>query len=191
VTAEEDLSIGGLANGVPPQELFAMSGNTLEAAKQKMLDLKPFQLSSGDEVTATRFRTAQAWIGSSFGLGVGALINEQVGHTVAESVIPKEGAVGALDALMIVKDARNRENAVKFIDFFGGKENQISQFKLNRYALSNKASVDAIIEKGGNDAAFLKQIKSNDPEVAAGLAELRQPDDAQAWAAAWDEIQGA
>jgi len=190
-TAEEQISLAGLANGVAPAEIFAMSGATLQAAAARLNDLKPYQISTSDDTTATRFRTGEAYIGSAFGLGVGESINQQAGKSIAKSVIPKEGAIGALDGAQLVKGARNRANALKFIDYFGSRENQLFLFDRLRYASCNKAAMDAVLARGGADARFAKAAHMDDPDVAAALGQVRPPDDSQAWAAAFDKIQAS
>jgi spermidine/putrescine transport system substrate-binding protein len=190
-TAEEQISLAGLANGVPPSRIFDMAGPTLKAAADRLRALKPYQISDSDDTTARRYRTGEAWIGSAFGLGVGEMVSQQAGHPIAKSVIPKEGAIGALDGAQLVKKARNRANALKFIDYFGSRENQLFLFSQLKYASCNKAAMDAMIAQGGASAAFVKAAQMDDPSVAAALGQVRPPTQAQAWAAAFDTIQAS
>lgn len=190
-SAEEQISLAGLANGVAPADIFDMTGATLQAAAQKLDDLKPYQISNSDDTTATRFRTGEAYIGSAFGLGVGARVSQQAGKTVAESVVPKEGAIGALDGAQLVKGARNRANALKFINYFGSKENQLFLFKELKYASCSKAAMDAIIARGDAESEFAKAAQMDDPTVAAALGQVRPPANAQEWAAAFDKLQAS
>ncbi len=190
-SAEEQISLAGLANGIPPSKIFDMTGATLQAAAQKLNELKPYQISDSDDTTATRFRTGEAYIGSAFGLGVGTHVSQQAGKPIAKSVIPKEGAIGALDGAQLVKGARNRANALKFIDYFGSKENQLFLFGQLNYASCNKAAMDAIIAGGGAQAQFVKAAQMNDPAVAAALGQVRPPNNSQEWSAAFDKIQAS
>lgn len=190
-SAEEQLPIAGMALGVPLGEIFNMSGAQLHAAAQKLTSLKPYQISESDEDTATKYRHGDAYIGTAFGLGVGAQISQQAGHKVAESVIPVEGALGALDGQQLVKGARNRANALKFIDYFGGQQNQTWLFEQLKYASCNSATMDGILQGGGAAADFVRAGRMNDPSVAASLGQLKPARDAQAWAAAFDQVQAA
>lgn len=190
-TAEEQISLAGLAMGIPPQKVFDMTGPTLRAAAKRLAELKPYQISESDETTATRYRTGEAWIGSAFGLGVGALASQEAGHEVAESVIPKQGAIGALDGAQLVKGARNRASALKFIEYFGSKENQLFVFSQLRYASCNKAAMEALLAKGGAQAQFIEAAQMTDPQVAAELGQVRPPANTQEWGVAFDNVQAA
>ena len=92
---------------------------------------------------------------------------------------------------MLVKNARNRDNALKFIDYFGGKRNQVFLFDALRYASANKAATDAVLERGGEGEKFALAVRANEPQLCLELAQARQPDDSEAWTLAWDRIQAA
>jgi spermidine/putrescine transport system substrate-binding protein len=189
--AEEQIPIAGMAAGVPLSEVFDISGNRLHEAAQKLIGLKPYQISESDEDTANKYRHGDAYIGTAFGLGVGELINQAAGKTLARSVIPAEGAIGALDGQQLVKGARNRANAIKFIDYFGGKQNQRWLFEQLKYAPSNRETVEALLEAGGSNAEFIRAAHMDQPSVAAGLGQLKPAKRPQEWAAVFDQVQAA
>lgn len=56
-----------------------------------------------------------------------------------EYAMPKEGLVGWIDSLVIPKDAPNRENAIKFIEFISTPEN--ATIEMNHYAHSSPMKV--------------------------------------------------
>lgn len=180
---------GALAYGIPPEEVFSLSGAKLKEVEDYMIQLKPFFLSSSDETSQNGIRTQKAWIGSIFGLASDLLINTRAREDIAKTAIPVEGTYGALDGLQLVKGAKNRENALKFIDFFASKDNQLEQWKLSKYAPSNRLAVEEILKAGGEDATLLKALRADQPQIAASMIQVREPDDAEAWNSAWDRIR--
>ena len=114
---DDFISLAGLALGVPRSEIYAMTGPTLKKAADYLRELKPFQISaSSDIVTADAIRTGKAVVGQATSFGLAYRINEKAGKHVAEIKLPKEGALGWVDGPQLVKNAKNRDNAIKFID---------------------------------------------------------------------------
>ena len=187
----EVIVYAALAYGIPADRVFSLTGSELEQVEEYLIELKPFFLSASDETSQNGFRTQKAWIGSIFGLASDLLINERAGKRVTAAAIPEEGTFGALDGLQLVKGAKNRENALEFIDFFASHENQLEQWALNKYAPSNRRTVEAILRKGGEDATLIEALRADKPDIAASMIEIREPDDSAAWDAAWDRIRAA
>src|SRR5207249_1102372 len=64
--------------------------------------------------------TGKAVVGQATSLGLAYRINEKAGKQVADIKLPSEGALGWVDGPQLIKGAKNRENALKFIDFLMG-----------------------------------------------------------------------
>jgi spermidine/putrescine transport system substrate-binding protein len=123
-----------------------------------------------------------------FGIGFADTIKAKVGKDIAKSVIPTEGTIGALDGQVLLKGARNRENALKFINFLGGKRAQLIQWDLYKTPTANRVATEAILARGGADAASLKSQHGDEPSIAAAMSQIRQPANPDAWNKAWDHV---
>jgi spermidine/putrescine transport system substrate-binding protein len=183
-----DMAVAARMTGVPWNKVFAVKGKDLDPVVERLRALKPFQMPSSMETQINNFRTKQADIGLIFSLGFASDVAAQVGQNIAISVLPEEGAIGALDGQMLIKGARNRENALKWINFLGGKQAQEIFWQLYKGPTANKLATEAIIAKGGADAALMKAQGGNNPQLAAVMTEVQQPADPQAWNLAWDRV---
>jgi spermidine/putrescine transport system substrate-binding protein len=186
-----NIALAGRMSGVPWDGVFAMDGPALDEATQRLIDLKPFQLATAETVMVSAFRTRKATIGMLFSLGAATTINRKAGRDIARSVVPTEGVVGALDGQMLIKGARNRDNALEFINFLGGKRAQTIFWELYHGPTANRAATEAIIARGGPDGELMKAQRGDEPKIAAALVQLRQPDHPEAWNQAWDRVLAA
>jgi len=191
---DDVIAMAGIEQGVPREKIYAMKGAELQNAVNRLIELKPFQLNPN---VLPQFRQAivseQAWIGYTSDLSAGTLINEEVGEDIAQSVVPEEGTIGWIDGPQLVKDAKNRENALKFIDWFASNDElQAYLWDAYRFAQCNQKSVDNVMKKGGSQAQLAKNIGADKPDkFIPGFTLQRPADDPAAWAAAWDEVTGA
>lgn len=114
----------------------------LQEAKQLLIDQKPLvQAYVIDQVR-------DKMIGEEAALGViysGEAIYTQRENSNLEYVIPKEGTNVWLDNWVILKDAPNKENAEKFIDFMCRPEIALMNFEYITYSTPNTAA-QALIE---------------------------------------------
>lgn len=188
---DDAVAVAGFANGVPQDRIYSMEGAELDQAAAKLKELKPFQLNpSVNAQFRNAIKSENAWIGLTSDLSAAPLINLEAEDDIAKSVVPKEGSVGWVDGPQLVEGAKNRENALKFIDFFASDPKLLEYlWKTYRFAQCNQKEVERILAGGGEDAAFLKSIDGDNPELAKELAWQRRPDDPKAWASAWDSVQ--
>jgi len=186
-----DMATTARSLGIPWDRVFSITGKELDAVVERMRELKPFQMPDSTTTQINDFRTKVVDIGLIFSLGFASNIAAQVGQNIATSVLPEEGAVGALDGQMLIKGARNRANALKWINWLGGKQAQEIFWQLYKGPTANKAATEAIIAKGGADAALMKAQGGDQPQLAAAMNEVQQPSNPQAWNLAWDRIQAA
>ena len=113
------------------------------------------------------------------------------GKEVARSVVPKEGALGWVDGPQIVKGAKNRANALAFINFFAGNvKNQDYLWDQYFFAQCSKKSTERTLAANDAGTKTAKAIGADRPELAAELLMLAPPDDAAAWTQAYDNVIG-
>jgi spermidine/putrescine-binding protein len=183
-----NLALAGRMTGLPWDRVFSMSKADLDAATERLIDLKPFQLATAEAVSINAYRTEQVYIGVTFGLGFASTVNRKVGREVATSVVPIEGVLGALDGVMLLEGARNRDNALEFINFEVGERAQTIFWDLYRGPTANRAATEAVIARGGLDAELMTAQQGDRPDVAAAIIQLRDPDDPAAYNTAWDHV---
>jgi|SRR5215218_417033 len=190
---EDFLATAGLALGVDRNAVYSMRGAELRRAEEKLKQLMPFQWNrSVDPDFRSAIRSERAWIGESTTLGSAPILNAEAGREIAKVVIPEEGSLGWIDGPQLVKGAKRRANALKFMEWFG--TNQWCQdYLFDEYsnAQCNKAQVDRVLNSRPDRATRAEQVQANHPEVAKQLAFQRQPDDLQAWTAAYDRVLAA
>lgn len=183
-----NLALAGRMLGIPWKDVFSIRGATLERAVDRLRELKPFLEATAQQSAIDAFRTKRTDVGMIFGLGFASTVNRKVGKTIARSVIPKEGVLGALDGIMLLKRAPNRRNALKFINFEGGKRVQLLMWDLYRGPTANRAATEAIIGRGGLQRKLLLAQQGDQPDIAAAMIQLRNPDYPDAWNRAWDHV---
>jgi spermidine/putrescine transport system substrate-binding protein len=189
LSPEGFVATAALAMGIPASKVYSMGPSELEKVVAYMREIKPFRLFEADPLMRNALRTADVWAGLVPTPGFAGKINEEAGSNVTESVLPEEGSVGFIDGPMLVKDAKNKENALKFINWFGGDPKLRDYiFEAYRAAPCNKPTVERLEKKGGESARLVKQLKGPEPEVAATIVQEQPPKNIKAYTAAWDEI---
>jgi spermidine/putrescine transport system substrate-binding protein len=190
--SQDFLAMAGLAQGVPREQIYSMKGATLDSAAKYLAALKPFQISpNSDAVTAGSIASGKAYAGFASSLGVAYKANKEFAHgkQVARTVIPKEGTLGWVDGPQLVKNAKNRENAMKFLEFWGANaKNQEFLWDKYFFAQCSKTSTDRVVHGGGEGARLAHSLGADKPELAQKLTFLAPPDDPQAWTRAYDNV---
>jgi spermidine/putrescine transport system substrate-binding protein len=184
------LACAGLATGAPKEHVYEMSGDDLQRAVEFLRGIKPFRIFNSDPELRDALRKGDVWVAYAPTIGFSSKINEEAGKEVAQSVIPQEGSVGYADGPLLVKDAKNRANAIKFIEFFAA--NQSLRTHVFREYLGSpcfESVVDRLKGAGGTDAQLIETLHADDPTVAQQIAYVRSPAKPKEWAAAWDAVQ--
>jgi spermidine/putrescine transport system substrate-binding protein len=187
---DDALAVAGLATGVPKERVYLMTAAELKRAVDFLRGIKPFRTFSADPELRDAIRKGDVWIGVAPTIGFASKINEEAGKTVAQSVIPKEGAVGYADGPLLVKGAKNRDNAIKYIEFFAA--NKVARkyiFEQYLGAPCFKSVVASLKAAGGRDAQLIQELHADDPSIAQQIAYVRAPANAKEYAAAWDAVQ--
>ncbi len=129
-----------------PEKMLGYDINTVDEdeikeCSEKLIEQKPLvQAYVVDQVR-------DKMIGSEAALGViysGEAIYTQRENEDLEYVIPKEGSNVWIDSWVIPKDARNVENAEKFLDFLCRGDIALKNFEYITYSTPNKAARELI-----------------------------------------------
>jgi spermidine/putrescine transport system substrate-binding protein len=188
---DDFLGLAGLALGVPRSEIYAMTGPTLKQAADYLRQLKPFQISANsDLVTADAIRTGRAVVGQATSLGLAYRINETAGKHVADIQLPKEGALGWVDGPQLVKGAKNRDNAIKFIDFLlGNPAMQDWLWQSNVFGMASQTTSERIMQSGAKlNAPIYEALGGGKPDIATSMVFQGPSQHPQEWAAAYDQV---
>lgn len=175
--------------GIPWDQVFSATPAQLDAAVALLRQLKPFQLPASNALTIDEFRTGETVIGLNFSIGFYYTINQAVHKNITGSTVPKEGIFGATDGQMLLKAAPHRANALKYINYNMGKEAQIIYWLTgNDGGTSNRLATEAILAMGGANRAGLLAVQGANPDLAATMVELAEPDSPAAWTNAWNQV---
>lgn len=149
-------------NTTDPQEL--------ETAKNSLIEQKPLvQAYVIDQVR-------DKMIGNEAAIGViysGEAIYTQRENPDLEYVIPEEGTNVWIDSWVILKDAPNKENAEKFIDFMCRGDIAVKNFEYITYSTPNDAARELIEDEEirNSEIAFPDLSKYNNLETFVYLGE--------------------
>ena len=168
-----------------------MTGPALKKAADYLRQLKPFQISaSSDLVTADAIRTGKAVVGQATSLGLAYRINEKAGKHVADIQLPQEGALGWVDGPQLVKGAKNRDNAIKFIDFLmGDSAMQDWLWDFNVFGMASQTTSERIMKSGAKqNAPIYEALGGGKPEIATSMVFQGPSKHPKEWAAAYDAV---
>lgn len=190
---DDFLAIGGLAQGISRDKVYAMDAGQLQTVVDSMKELKPFQILAGaEQELRARFRSAKATVGLAPTIGTAALINREASKDIAQAAIPKEGSLGWVDGPMLVKDAKNRANALAFLNFIGSDvEYGKLIFKETGGSPCSRVVTEALLADGGANADMIRIIQADNPVLATKIVMQAPPADPAAYAAAWDNVLAA
>ncbi|WP_431324701.1 ABC transporter substrate-binding protein [Rhizobium sp. YTU87027] len=188
---EDFLAISGLSIGIPRERIYAMNGAELQAAAERLARLKPFQIGASDSSFEDAIRTGKAWVGQSSNLAASARINRVAQKQVSKCVVPKEGSLGWVDGPQLVRGAKNRKNALKFIEVWNSEAVQSYLYDTYSFPQCNKAATERTLVKGGDGATNLLDRGADDPSTAKHLLFQGPPDDPAAWTRAYDQVVGS
>jgi spermidine/putrescine-binding protein len=131
--------LAGILNGdakADKAKIYNMNDMQLEAAKKKLMALKPsihtFWSSAGE--LADLMRSKKVVIAVGWPLIPATL--KSTGMNI-KGIIPKEGATGWIDRLMIPKNATNKELAEQWIDYITKPKNMALVAEVTGYSVAN------------------------------------------------------
>ena len=145
------------------------SKDELEQAKQELIDQKPLVQAYVIDQVRDKMIGGEAAVGVIYS-GEMLYIQDEVANLGLdydlEYVIPEEGTNLWLDSWVIPKNAKNKENAEKWIDFMCRPEIAKANFEYITYPAPNKGAFELLDEEMQNNKAVFPDIDSlKDSEV--------------------------
>ncbi len=145
------------------------SKDELEQAKQELIDQKPLVQAYVIDQVRDKMIGGEAAVGVIYS-GEMLYIQDEVASLGLdydlEYVIPEEGSNLWLDSWVIPKNAKNKENAEKWIDFMCRPEIAKANFEYITYPTPNKGAFELLDEDMQNNKAVFPDIDSlKDSEV--------------------------
>ena len=145
------------------------SKDELEQAKQELIDQKPLVQAYVIDQVRDKMIGGEAAVGVIYS-GEMLYIQDEVASLGLdydlEYVIPEEGTNLWLDSWVIPKNAKNKENAEKWIDFMCRPEIAKANFEYITYPTPNKGAFELLDEDMQNNKAIFPDIDSlKDSEV--------------------------
>ena len=145
------------------------SRDELEQAKQELIDQKPLVQAYVIDQVRDKMIGGEAAVGVIYS-GEMLYIQDEVANLGLdydlEYVIPEEGTNLWLDSWVIPKNAKNKENAEKWIDFMCRPEIAKANFEYITYPTPNKGAFELLDEDMQNNKAVFPDIDSlKDSEV--------------------------
>ena len=145
------------------------SKDELEQAKQELIDQKPLVQAYVIDQVRDKMIGGEAAVGVIYS-GEMLYIQDEVASLGLdydlEYVIPEEGTNLWLDSWVIPKNAKNKENAEKWIDFMCRPEIAKANFEYITYPTPNKGAFELLDEEMQNNKAVFPDIDSlKDSEV--------------------------
>lgn len=145
------------------------SKDELEQAKQELIDQKPLVQAYVIDQVRDKMIGGEAAVGVIYS-GEMLYIQDEVASLGLdydlEYVIPEEGTNLWLDSWVIPKNAKNKENAEKWIDFMCRPEIAKANFEYLTYPTPNKGAFELLDEDMQNNKAVFPDIDSlKDSEV--------------------------
>ena len=172
------LGVTGLASGV--KEPLEMTDEQIGQMKAKiqtaMADGQFRTLAEGDSDMSNLFKSGEVIVANG-GRGTAEAINANGGNVTW--VAPKEGTMSWMCGFGISADAANIDAAYAFIDYYISPEAQGAVGDLG-YVITNPKGLPEVAEE------FQKTANPSDLE---GTIPQFEPDNADVWRAAWQEIE--
>ena len=145
---------------------FSMNSTSeeeLQQAKQALIDQKPLVQAYVIDQVRDKMIGGEAAVGVIYS-GEMLYIQEEVGNQGAdftlEYVLPEEGTNLWLDCWVIPKNAKNKENAEKWLDFLCRPEIAKANFEYITYPTPNKGAFELLDEEMQNNKAVFPDIDS-------------------------------
>ena len=139
------------------------SKDELEQAKQELIDQKPLVQAYVIDQVRDKMIGGEAAVGVIYS-GEMLYIQDEVANLGLdydlEYVIPEEGTNLWLDSWVIPKNAKNKENAEKWIDFMCRPESAKANFEYITYPTPNKGAFELLDEEMQNNKAVFPDIDS-------------------------------
>lgn len=164
--------------------LYNMSEDQLKECKRKLVELKPqirkYWATAGE--LNDMFKNGEVDVAVGWPLTPAAL-NDQ-GMNI-QAVVPKEGATGWIDRLMVTKSTPNKELALLWLDYISSPEAMALVAKVTNYCVANPKSAPLMDEK------LRKAISDNNDYYLKTLNFWQYVKDRKRYNEVWNEVKSA
>lgn len=179
---KSSIYVAARANG--DMNIFDLSDEQLEAAKQKLIEQKPlikkYWGTAGELIDL--FASGEVWISNTWGGYQSAVLLEQ-GIPVAE-FIPEENAEGWMDSFQIVKGSPNIDCAYKWINYAISEEGQCGVNAIVGYSVANPVAA-----KNCMTPEQFSDLHQDDPEYINSLILWETPARLELYTNTWNAVK--
>ncbi|MBS35759.1 MAG: ABC transporter substrate-binding protein [Thiotrichales bacterium] len=166
--------------------IYSLSDEQMEAAKQKLIAQKPlvrkYWATAGELINL--YANGEVWISNTWG-GYQSAELEAQGIPVKE-FIPKENAEGWMDSWQIVKGSKNTDCAYKWINYSIAPEGQCGVANATGYSVSNPVAAKSCLD----DATFAT-LHMDDPGYIDSLILWETPQNLESYINTWNAVKAA
>ena len=164
--------------------IYDLSDEQLEAAKQKLVDQKPlikkYWGTAGELIDL--FASGEVWISNTWGGYQSAVLLEQ-GIPVAE-FIPEENAEGWADSWQLVKGSPNVDCAYKWMNYAISEEGQCGVSAITGYSVANPVAA-----KNCMTPEQFTGLHQDDPEYINSLMLWETPARLEVYTNTWNAVK--
>ena len=166
--------------------IYDLSDEEMEAAKQKLIDQKPlirkYWGTAGELIDL--FASGEVWISNTWGGYQSAVLKDQ-GIPVAE-FIPEENAEGWLDSWQLVKGSPNVDCAYKWINYAISEEGQCGVAAITGYSVANPVAA-----KNCMTPEQFTTLHQDDPDYINSLMLWETPARLELYTNTWNAVKSA
>lgn len=171
-------------DSVDQSVLYNMSEEQLMQVKKKLVELKPqlrkYWATAGE--LNDMFKNEEVYLAVGWPL-TPATLNAQ-GMNI-KAVVPKEGATGWIDRLMITKGSPNKELAMLWLQYISKPENMALVAQVTNYSVANK-NADTVM-----DSTLRKIVSENSDYYLEHLNFWQYVKDRKRYNEVWNEVKSA
>ncbi len=166
--------------------IFSLTDEQMEDAKQKLLEQKPlvrkYWATAGELVNL--YANGEVWISNTWG---GYQVNtlQEMGIPVKE-FIPKENAEGWIDNWQIVKGAKNIDCAYAWLNFAISPKGQFGVSSVTGYSSANPVAAKELMSP-----EMLETLHMDDVDYVSRLILWREPDRLAELINIWNAVKAA
>ncbi|MFI5135130.1 MAG: PotD/PotF family extracellular solute-binding protein, partial [Chitinophagales bacterium] len=162
--------------------LYNMSEDQLKQAKQKLIEgksnVRKYWATAGE--LNDMFKNGEVYLAVGWPLTPAAL-NAQ-GMNI-KAVVPKEGATGWIDRLMVTKSTPNKELAMLWLDYVSKPENMALVAKVTNYNVANHDAGEKM------DSTLRKELSDNSDYYLQTLNFWQYVKDRKRYNEVWNEVK--
>jgi spermidine/putrescine-binding protein len=177
-----------LALGYDP---YALTEAQLEEVKQKLIALKPNLLGYWTDYTEINQQVAagDVWLAANTWPDAYKAVRDE--GVQVDYVTPKEGRVGWVYAYCIVKNGKNHDLALEFIDALISKQGMVNMATMYGYGAANAEANAEVVST--LDAEMVRVLGIDNPDVVGSTVFLKSLTEKQRadWTRVWDDVKAA